>query len=104
MQIVFFHGRQANNDAADILNLNIKYHVRQGMMDFTNYDSIIAYGETVARKYYPQLKKIADSLNEIQPLPVKAYNAAPIDSIEVGEISYYGNHKMSLIYLDNYFG
>jgi len=102
-QIVFFHGEKANEEAAEIIDLNIRFEVPAGMMDFTKYETIIAYGEKVAREHYDDLKKLADSLNAIEYLPLKEYNATPLDSLNIAKVIYKGNDKMSLIYLDNYF-
>ncbi len=102
-QIIFFHGQKANEEAAKIIDLNIRFKVQAGMMDFTKYESIIAYGEKVAREHYDELKQLADSLNAIEYLPLKEYNAKPLDSLNIAEVIYKGNDKMSLIYLDNYF-
>jgi NTE family protein len=102
-QIIFFHGRAANEKAAKIIDLNIKYHVKGGDMDFVNYDSIIAYGERVARQHYDELKQLADSLNAIEYRPVKTYDTQPLDSFNIRDVIYQGRGKMSMIYLNNYF-
>ena len=102
-QIVFFHGEKANEEAAKIIDLNIRFEVPAGMMDFTKYEIIIAYGEKVAREHYDELKKLADSLNAIEYMPIKEYTTKALDSLNIAEVVYRGNDKMSLIYLDNYF-
>jgi len=102
-QIVFFHGEAANEEAARLIDLNIRFEVPAGMMDFTAYEKIIAYGEEVAREHYDELKQLADSLNAIEYVPMKEYNTTPLDSFNIAEVIYRGNDKMSLIYLDNYF-
>jgi len=102
-QIVFFHGEAANKEAEKLIDLNIRFEVDAGMMDFTKYESIIAYGEKVAREHYDELKHLADSLNAIEYVPLKQYNTTPLDSFNIAKVIYRGNKKMSLIYLDNYF-
>jgi len=102
-QIVFFHGEAANEEAAELIDLNIRFEVPAGMMDFTAYEKIIAYGEKVAREHYDELKHLADSLNAIEYVPMKEYNTTPLDSFNIAKVIYRGNDKMSLIYLDNYF-
>ncbi len=72
-------------------------------MDFDDYDSILAYGDRVAREHYDELKKLADSLNAIENVPVREYNARPLEEISIRDVEYQGNEKMSRIYLDNYF-
>lgn len=103
-QIVFFHAERANKEAAKAIDLNIRFEVPAGMMDFTKYDTIIAYGERVARTHYAELKALADSLNAIEYKPLKEYDAKPLDSLNIANVIYAGNDKMSMIYLDNYFG
>ena len=102
-QIIFFHGEKANIEADSLININIKFKVPAGMMDFTNYDTIIAYGESVAREYYHELKVLADSLNAIEPKPIKEYNTKPLAYIDVADIIYKGNKKLSDEFLSNYF-
>ncbi len=102
-QIVSFHRQHANMEAKKLINLDILFSVSEGMMDFVKYDSIIAQGERVARSYYPQLKRLADSLNAIEYRAPKVMDAKPLETIEVAEVKYEGNNKMSTIYLDNYF-
>ncbi len=103
-QIVFFHAEEANTIADSLININIKFKVPAGMMDFAKYDTIISYGESVARAHYDELKALADSLNAIEFVPIKEYNTKPLDSLDIANVIYRGNDKMSLIYLDNYFG
>jgi len=102
-QIVFFHGEAANNEAAKLIELNIRFDVDAGMMDFTDYENIIAYGEKVAREHYDELKHLSDSLNAIEYVPLKEYTTKPLDTYNIAKVIYRGNKKMSTIYLDNYF-
>lgn len=102
-QIIFFHGEEANIQAAKTIDLNIRFEVPAGMMDFAKYDTIIAYGERVARDHYDELKALADSLNAIEFKPLKEYKTKPLDSLNIANVVYNGNEKMSDIYLDNYF-
>jgi len=102
-QIIFFHGEEANIEADSLININIKFKVPAGMMDFTKYDTIIAYGESVAREYYDELKNLADSLNAIEFKPMKEFNTKPLVSIDVVDVFYEGKDKLPQAYLDNYF-
>ncbi len=102
-QIIFFHAEEANIEADSLININIKFNVPAGMMDFTKYDTIIAYGESIAREYYNELKTLADSLNAIEFKPIKEFNKKPLVSIDVVDVIYEGNDKLPQAYLDNYF-
>ncbi len=103
-QIIFFRGDEANKTADSLININIKYNVPAGMMDFTKFDSIIAFGERVAREHYDEIKALADSLNALEPKKMKKYDTKPVNEIFIADIKYVGNKDMSTIYLDNYFG
>ena len=56
---------------------------KYGMMDFNSYDTIIALGELTAREYLPQLKRLADSIRNIQDYKIERPNVVPLDSIYV---------------------
>ena len=103
-QVVFFHAEEANYVTDSLLNINIRFEVPAGMLDFNKYDTIIKYGEYVANQYRPELKALADSLNAIEYKPVKVRNAKPPKTIDINEVVYEGNKKMSSEYLDNFFG
>jgi len=102
-QVVFFHAESANIIADSLININIKFEVPAGMMDFTKFDTIIAYGESIANKYRAELKQLADSLNAIEKVEIKVRDTKPLDSLDIAKVIYKGNDKMSTIYLDNYF-
>ncbi len=102
-QIVSFSRIDANKQAKKLFEIDIHFALKEGMMDFTAYDSIIATGERVARAHYDKLKKLADSLNAIEYKPMRKFDATPLDKIRINEVKYRGNDKMSSIYLDNYF-
>lgn len=103
-QIIFFRSEKANIEADSLININIKFHVPAGMMDFTSYERIIDYGDSLARAYEPQLRALADSLNKIEKVEIKKHDAKPLDYVEIADIKYSGNFQMSQIFLNNYFG
>ncbi len=102
-QIISFSRASANELADSLVDYQIHYKIKQGMMDFDMYDSIIAYGEREARKHYDELKKLADSLNSIEEVPLTEFNAQPLKEVYIRNVEYHGNKKMSSIYLDNFF-
>ena len=63
---------------------------KYGMMDFNSHDTIIAIGEAAAREYLPQLKRLADSIRNIQDYKIVRPNVAPIDSIYVATLKVIG--------------
>jgi NTE family protein len=75
-----------------------------GMMDFDQYDSIMAFGERVAREHYKELKALADSLNAIRYKPIKKYNTTPLTHIQVDSLVIRDNKKMQYSYFHSIFG
>ena len=53
------------------------------MMDFNHYDSIIALGERAAREKLPQLKRLADSINNISDYKRERPDIKPLDTVYV---------------------
>ncbi len=102
-QIVFFHAEEANMEADSLIKINVKLKVPAGMMDFDKYDTIISYGYAVANQYRDQIKALADSLNAIEPSEPKVRNTKPLVFIDIVDVYYEGNKKMSDDYLDNFF-
>lgn len=103
-QIIFYRNTESMKVTDSLLDINIGYDVPAGMMDFVKYDSIIAYGERVAMAHFDELKALADSLNNIEPVVREKIVVNPIETIEISDVIYKGNKDMSSIYLNNYFG
>jgi NTE family protein len=72
-------------------------------MDFTDYDSIISFGEQVSRPYYSRIKALADSLNAIEYKPLKTFTTQPVDKIFVNSMQIKGYRKFAGSYFKNYF-
>ncbi len=102
-QITSFARVGANKVGDSLTDLKVPIKLSYGMMDFTSYDSIMAEGERVARKFYPQIKALADSLNAIEFKPLITYNARPLDSVKIDDVSIRGNRKIGKAYFSSYF-
>ncbi len=102
-QVISFSRVAANKEAYKNTDMLIKFDVKYGMMDFNSYDSIIAYGEKVARAHYGQLKKFADSLNAIKPVPVIKHHTKPLDSLYVSKIEVKGLKNLNNKFMMNFF-
>jgi NTE family protein len=74
------------------------------MMDFDQYDSIMAVGERIARMHFGEIKALADSLNAIEYKPLKQYKTTPLTSIQVDSLIIRGNKKMRDTYFKSIFG
>jgi len=77
--------------------------MKYGMMDFNNYDSIIAIGEEVGRRHFDEIKALADSLNAIEYKPVGKYETIPLDSIYINDVLFEGYEKVPLKYFEGIF-
>ena len=75
----------------DIGNANI--------MSFNDFDPIIKCGENGAREKYPELKRLADSLQAIAPFEVERHHTQPIDNIEVAgvEVEGVGDYEAEIL-------
>jgi NTE family protein len=70
------------------------------MMSFNDYDSLFAIGERAARAIYPELKKLADSLNAIEPYDNVRKRTTPLDSIYISVIQYSGLKRVSRSFVE----
>ncbi len=83
----------------------VDYYIRPdisnyGIASFNAYDSLIHKGEEVGKAFFPQLKKLADSLNAIEFRAQKPKNTLPLDSVYISSIYYKGLHWVSEKYLE----
>lgn len=63
---------------------------KANIMSFNNFSPIIQCGERGAREMYPQLKRLADSLQALGPFKVERHHTMPVDSIQVADIQVEG--------------
>ncbi|MBN1198116.1 MAG: patatin-like phospholipase family protein [Bacteroidales bacterium] len=98
-QITSFPAIEANQVGDSLTDISVRIKLNYGMMDFDDYDSIIAEGERVARAHYDEIKALADSLNALEFKPLKKYETQPLDSLEFERIRFQGNQRTP----DNYF-
>jgi len=103
-QIIGFNRIEANIIGRKETDLYVHLKMRYNMMDFNNYDSIISFGQKVAKDHFDNIKALADSLNNIEYRTIKPTNTVPIDSIYIDEVIYSGYEKMPRKYLESYFG
>ena len=102
-QITSFSRIGANRIGDSLTDLKVRFKVDYGMLDFEQYDSIIALGERVARSHFKEIKALADSLNAIEYKPLKQFKARPLDSLEVDSIIIRGNKKLPNYYFSSLF-
>jgi len=102
-QIIAFNRGEANRVGLEISDLYIPLNTKYGIMDFADYDSIIAFGEQASRPYFDQIKALADSLNAIEYKPLKPCTAQPVDKIHINSVQIKGYRKFAGSYFKNYF-
>jgi NTE family protein len=85
-QVISFNRVDANIKGFELTDYHIKIPMDYGMLDFDQYDSIIAIGERVAREHYPQLKALADSLNHLGEVLPRRKRTQLLDSVDINEI------------------
>lgn len=102
-QIVTFNRGGANQIGYEMSDVYIPLNTQYGILDFTDYDSIIAFGERVSRPFLPRLKAIADSLNAIEYKPLQTFVTRPVDKILINSVQIRGFKKFAGSYFKNYF-
>ncbi len=98
-QIVSYNRVDANIKGYALTDLHIQIGMPYETLDFDKYDSIIAIGEKVAREYYPELKALADSLNNLENKVQKRKYTQPPDSVNIDKIVW---SEMSLKHSEKY--
>lgn len=89
-QVISFNRVSANNIGTELTDYMVKIKLPYGMMDFDMYDSIIAYGEKVAREHYSELKHLADSINNLRSTPYNRKEIAINNSIKIDKVKWSG--------------
>ncbi len=103
-QITSFSRIRANEIGDSLTNLKVRITMKYGLMDFEQYDSIMAVGERIARQHFSEIKALADSLNAIEYKPLKQYNTTPVTTVDVDSLIIRGNKKMNDHYFKSIFG
>ena len=81
----------ASRAESDYAHENCDIYIRpdlhgRNMMSFNDYDSILQFGEDAARRFYPQLKHLADSLYAIEPFEINRPHVKPVATIKVTNV------------------
>jgi NTE family protein len=102
-QIITFNRGPANQAGRALSDIYIPLNTTYGIMDFTEHDSIIDFGEKQAMPYFNRIKALADSLNEIEYRPLKPLITRPVDKILINSVQIKGYKKFAGSYFKNYF-
>lgn len=104
-QVISFYRTETNERAKKLTDIYIRPELgKYDMFSFNDYESIIQQGEVAARSMFPQLKNLADSINEIYPREKKIRNTVPVDSIYVSYLQYNGLKRVSREFLEGALG
>lgn len=92
--VIGYQRIEANTKGLELTDYHIHFEMDYSMMDFTEYDSIIALGERVAMQYYDELKFLADSLNAIESSPPQKLTTTPLDTILINNVQLIGDESL----------
>jgi NTE family protein len=92
MQILFFKEAATSRDEISMCDLYIPMPLENyTAASFGRADELLEYGLAEGRRYYPQFKRLADSLDSIYGKPFLATNRLPrVDSIQISSIEVMG--------------
>ncbi|MBK9291233.1 MAG: patatin-like phospholipase family protein [Bacteroidetes bacterium] len=100
-QVTSFYRQSTNERAVALTDIYIKPDLSGfDMMSFADYELIMQRGEEAARNILPQLRRLADSLNAIEPGTFPELDGKPVDSIFVTFLQYNGLNRVSKEFLD----
>lgn len=100
-QVTSFYRQSANERAMALTDIYLKPNLSEfDMMSFADYEAIMKRGEEAARNILPQLKRLADSLNSLEPHPAATLDGKPVDSVFVTFLQYNGLKRVSKEFID----
>lgn len=106
MQIVFF--KEAASSREDIKQCDIYIPMpldNYTAASFSRADEIMKYGIEEGRKFYPQFKRLADSLNEVYgPENIPAKRLPVVDSIYISQVEINGLEKTTKDFFEHMMG
>lgn len=80
-----------SNVARDQCDILIRPDIgKANIMSFNDFDPIIKCGENGADEKFDELKRLADSLQAIEPFEPKRFNTQPVDSIMIDKVEVVG--------------
>lgn len=89
---IFLSNKEQNKYCNFIIEPDISNY---SMFSFDAVDSLIIAGERAARKIFPQLKHLADSLNKISPTVKEVIRPRELNSLFVSHVTIEGLSKVS---------
>ena len=94
-----------SNVARDQCDILIRPDIgKANMMSFNDFSPIINCGEAGAREKFPELKRLADSLQALEPFEVERHHTQPVDRIIVSDVEIEGLDEYESEVLKSEFG
>lgn len=94
-----------SNVARDQCDILIRPDIgKANIMSFNDFSPIINCGEKGARDMYPQLKRLADSLQAIEPFEPVRHHTQPLDKVMVNDVEVVGVDEYDQSILRSEFG
>ena len=94
-----------SNKARKECNILIRPDIgKANMMSFNDFSPIIKCGEDGAREKFPELKRLADSLQSIAPFEVERHHTQPVDSVTIAGVEVEGLDDYNAELLKSEFG
>ena len=94
-----------SNKAREECNILIRPQLgKANMMSFNDFSPIINCGEEGAREKFPELKRLADSLQALGPFEVERHHTQPIDRVMIAGVEVEGLDEYNTKLLKSEFG
>ena len=94
-----------SNKARNECNILIRPDIgKANMMSFNDFSPIIKCGEDGAREKFPELKRLADSLQALGPFEVERHHTQPVDRVTIAGVEVEGLDDYNADLLKSEFG
>ena len=97
--------QEESNKAREDCNILIRPDIgKANIMSFNDFSPIIKCGEDGAREKFPELKRLADSLQALGPFEVERHHTQPVDRVTIAGVEIEGLDDYNADLLKSEFG
>ena len=97
--------QEESNKAREECDILIRPDIgKANMMSFNDFSPIIKCGEDGAREKFPELKRLADSLQSLEPFEVQRHHTQPVDRVTIARVEVEGLDDYNAELLRSEFG
>lgn len=94
-----------SNKARESCDILIRPDIgKANIMSFNDFSPIIECGEKGAREKFPELKRLADSLQALGPFEVERHHTQPVDSVTIASVKVDGVDEYNARMIESEFG